>query len=123
MKTMTFEVENKQWKNHFTGCFAFTGRGVDNLRDDRFFRVIQSDGQYSFNNTTGQIILQVPQSSSFTVQVVSQQRNFSSNLPIKVVTKDVYSPSMQRVVGQCGDGEASVKVQNQNGVILIKKLD
>ncbi len=84
---------------------------------------IQTDGQYSFKNTSGRILLQVPQSSSFAVQIVSQQKNFTSNLPIKVLTQDVYPPSMQKIVGECGNGEASIKLQNQTGQIIISKID
>jgi DUF4097 and DUF4098 domain-containing protein YvlB len=93
----------------FTGLIKFTGE-------------IQTDGQYTFRNTNGQIVLGIPKDSSCTVEVNAQKEKFTYDVPLEIITQNFYPPSMMRTTAKIGDGEAILKLQNQNGRITIKKI-
>jgi hypothetical protein len=97
-----------------TGAIKFTGE-------------IQSDGQYKFSNTNGQISLWTPTELSCTVQVISHKDKFFSDFPVKISTENVYPPSMKKFIGTIGSTEgetgiASINLETQNGRITIRKI-
>jgi hypothetical protein len=87
----------------------------------KFTGEIQTDGQYTFRNTNGQILLGIPKETSCQVEINAQKDRFSSDIPLKVITVNDYPPSMRRTLGTFGEGEAIIKLINQNGRITIKK--
>lgn len=89
----------------------------------RFTGEIQSDGQYIFKNTNGQILLGIPIETSCMIQVISQKNKFSYEVPLKILTQDNNSPTIQRITGQMGEGEANINIENQNGLIRIRKIN
>ncbi len=84
---------------------------------------ILTEGQYSFANTSGQIMLAIPQKTSCSFQITSQKGRFSSEMPLKEINENVFYPSMQKIVGKLGEGEANVNLLTQSGFIRIKKID
>lgn len=84
---------------------------------------IQTDGQYSFKNNKGNIALSIPEESSCMVEVLVQKGRFSFiDLPIKVITENKSPVSVQKIVGQMGEGEATINIVSASGRILIRKL-
>ncbi len=88
----------------------------------RFTGEIISDGQYSFNNTSGQIFLSIPEDSSCLFEVVAEKNKFLYS-DFKFTRLDVSkaSPTLQKTIGQIGDGEAQVVLVSQSGIIRIRK--
>ncbi len=94
--------------NSVTGLIKFTGG-------------VLSDGQYKFNNTTGQILLIVPSETSCLLEVVAEKNKFSTDF--QFIRKDISSASstLEKVSGQIGDGEATIVLWSQSGRIILKK--
>jgi hypothetical protein len=80
-----------------TGAIKFTGE-------------IQSDGQYKFSNTNGQISLWTTTELSCTVQVISHKDKFFSDFPVKIITENVYPPSMKKFSGTIGSTEGETGI-------------
>jgi len=94
--------------NSVTGLIKFTGG-------------LLSDGQYKFNNTTGQILLIVPSETSCLLEVVAEKNKFSTDF--QFIRKDISpaSSTLEKVSGQIGDGEATIVLWSQSGRIILKK--
>lgn len=90
---------------------------AENLMGDIFFDgVVQANGHYRFMSTRGNINLRIPLNSSFKlVATAPSTRNISlgefSN------SKMNFLGDGRRVVGQTGDGSATLTVTNQRGSI------
>lgn len=128
-------VYNAKPRNDWDVLSAKTNSGSVTLQESRhsvvsatslsglikFVGEIQLDGQYTFKNTQGQILLDIPGASSCTVQVFSQKDKLVFDVPLEMVTEEFYPGAMQKIVGVLGKGEAVVKIDNQAGRIIIKK--
>lgn len=87
----------------------------------RFTGDIQPAAQYIFNSTSGQILLTIPAASSCQIQILSEKGKFSYDIPLKIITENNLSPSMQKLNAQIGDGEANINLVSPSGRIVIKK--
>jgi DUF4097 and DUF4098 domain-containing protein YvlB len=88
----------------------------------RFTGEIRPEGEYKFNNTSGQILLAIPLESSCLVQVLAQKGRFSYDVPLKILQEEV-TPSIRRLIGEMGKGEASINLASSTGRIFIKKIN
>ena len=89
----------------------------------KFSGEIQTDGQYTFRNTNGQILLEMPENSSCVLEVLSEMNKFQHN-NFKFVTYNISNAgsTMQMVRAQLGKGDATISLQNQSGkIVLLKK--
>lgn len=90
---------------------------AENVIGDIFFDgSVSTDGNYRFTSTRGNINLRIPFNSSFKlIATAPSTRNISlgdfGNANMKFVSDG------RRVVGQSGDGSASISVTNQRGSI------
>lgn len=85
---------------------------------------IQTDGQYTFKNNKGQILLVIPEESSCTVEVLAQKGKFSYiDVPLKVLTDNIQPASVRKLVGKMGEGDANITLVSSTGRIIIKKLN
>jgi hypothetical protein len=92
-----------------TGLIKFTGE-------------IREDGQYNFKNTSGEILLEIPEDSSCTMEIISQKGKLLYDIPLKV--KSQSSGTLLRTLKvQAGDGEGNISIVNQDGRIIIKKIN
>jgi hypothetical protein len=89
----------------------------------RFTGEIQPGGQYRFENTSGQILLGIPKDSNCVIEVISHKDRFIFDVPLKITSENVYPPSMKKVVGTVGNGEANINLVNQTGRIWLKKIN
>ncbi len=92
---------------------------ASNTGSIKFDGKFESGGQYSFGTTNGSINLLIPADSSCRVEAF-YGGSFQSEIPLKELTKDV-SPSVQKVVGVLGAGDASLSLKNISGAISIRK--
>jgi hypothetical protein len=89
----------------------------------KFTGEIQSGGQYRFENTSGQILLGIPKDSNCVIEVISHKDRFVFDVPLKITNEIIYPPSMKKVVGTVGNGEANINLVNQIGRIWLKKIN
>lgn len=94
--------------NTISGSIQFSGQ-------------IQAEGQYSFKNTSGDIVLNIAKETSCTMTVISGRSRFSSELPFTVNNETIFPPSMKKLIATMGDGEANLSLQTQSGIIKIRK--
>lgn len=98
-----------------TNIFA-TGVAAENLSGDIFFDgEIQPGGFYRFSSMQGNINLRIPFPSSFKLVATAPSRSINlgsfSGDQMRVVGAG------RRIVGQAGDGSASLQITNQRGTI------
>lgn len=84
---------------------------------------VQSDGQYTFINTSGQILLAIPEDSSCMFDVNAPKGKFIYNdLPVNILTENITS-TIVRVTAQMGEGEAVINLRSSLGLIRIRKIN
>lgn len=85
---------------------------------------LQTDGQYTFKNNKGQILLAIPEESSCTVEVLAQKGKFNyTDVPLKILTDNIQPASIRKLVGKMGEGDANITLVSSTGRIIIKKLN
>lgn len=99
-----------------TNIGASTVAAANMIGDIFFDGIIQSTGNYRFTSTRGNINLRIPINASFKlVATAPSTRNIS--LGDFSSSQMTYVGDGRRVVGQSGDGSASIVVTNQRGTI------
>lgn len=87
----------------------------------RYTGDIQDSGTYTFNNTSGQILLNIPEKSSCMIQVLSEKGKFTHDFPIKILTENNLFSTLRKLVLQIGSGEANINLVSPSGRIMLKK--
>lgn len=82
---------------------------------------ILSGGQYDFYSQNGSILLNIPQQSSCAVTATYLSGNFQTDLTMTNVVKTPGPP--QRLTGQIGTGDATLKLNTYNGAIYIRRKE
>ncbi len=77
-------------------------------------------GIYNFRTSNGSIKLAIPATSSCMFKATYGLGNFSSEIPLKILTEDE-SPRAKTVVARLGAGDAMVSLTTNNGSIGIRK--
>lgn len=90
----------------------------------RFQGELQTDGQYGFENTSGQILLEIPEESSCSLEAIAAKNKFSAT-GFKFVTFNIskIDSTIQKINAVMGDGEATISLQNQSGWVRLIKLN
>ena len=84
---------------------------------------ISSEGQYTFSNTSGNILLSIPKTTSSSIEITCEKGRFASDMPMQNMSEKLFYPSMQTLIRKLGKGEAIINLTTQSGFIKIKKLD
>jgi hypothetical protein len=83
---------------------------------------ILSGASYSLTTSIGQIRLSIPQNSACRITATYGFGRFESELPFKIETDTITPGPIKTVVGLLGTGgDAFIKLESNNGSILIKK--
>jgi len=83
---------------------------------------ILSGSSYNFNTSKGSIRMVIPKDSACQISATYGFGSFSSDLPFKVLTENIYEgPIKNMVVTVGGGGDASLRLTTNNGSISIKK--
>jgi DUF4097 and DUF4098 domain-containing protein YvlB len=90
---------------------------AENVIGDIFFDgAVQADGNYRFTSTRGNINLRIPFNSSFKLVATAPSTRSISLGDFGGASMKFLSDG-RRVVGQAGDGSATISVTNQRGNI------
>lgn len=104
---------------------AVTARSLSGLV--RFQGELQTDGQYRFENTSGQILLEIPEESSCSLEAIAAKNKFSATgfkfVTFNVSKVDSTNSTIQKINAVMGDGEANVTLISQSGWVRLIKLN
>ncbi len=103
-------LEHRQVEvNSISGSVAYNGE-------------ILSGGSYMMSTSKGSIRMSLPGATSCKLAASYGYGNFSSEIPLKIITENITEGPIKSVVGTLGKGgDATVRVTSNNGSIMIKK--
>lgn len=83
---------------------------------------ILSGGSYNMRTSKGSIRMTIPANSSFQMWATYGFGNFSTEIPIDIITENITPGPIKTVRGKIGTGDATLKLTTNNGSIAVKKM-